>query len=296
MNELIETENVKIEDMIYEFRGKQVMIDRDLAKLYQVETRVLIQKVKRNVERFPIEFCFQLSNEEFLNWKSQIVMSKNDNIGLRRNPYAFTEQGVAMLSAILKSDVAIHISIEIINAFVAMRHYVGNNGYRLSNAESKIIEHDTRIKLLEETFNKFKEKENTNEVYYNGETYNAYSRIIDIFNKAKNELIIIDSYADKIVLDIIRKIKVKVFLITKDSDRLSNLDIEKYKSEYDNLKVIRNNSFHDRYFISDKKDVYHSGASINNAGTKTFSINKLTDIIVIKEFVNEVLNIIKSNE
>jgi hypothetical protein len=296
MNELIETENVKIEDMIYEFRGKQVMIDRDLAKLYQVETRVLIQKVKRNVERFPIEFCFQLSNEEFLNWKSQIVMSKNDNIGLRRNPYAFTEQGVAMLSAILKSDVAIHISIEIINAFVAMRHYVGNNGYRLSNAESKIIEHDTRIKLLEETFNKFKEKENTNEVYYNGETYNAYSRIIDIFNKAKNELIIIDSYADKIVLDIIRKIKVKVFLITKDSDRLSNLDIEKYKSEYDNLKVIRNNSFHDRYFILDKKDVYHSGASINNAGTKTFSINKLTDIIVIKEFVNEVLNIIKSNE
>lgn len=113
MNELTIKEDIKIENMIYEMRGKQVMIDRDLATLYQIETRVLIQKVKRNIKRFPSSFCFQMTKQEFLDWKSQVVISKNDKIGLRRPSYVFTEQGVAMLSAVINTNVAIEISVKI---------------------------------------------------------------------------------------------------------------------------------------------------------------------------------------
>ena len=127
MNEIINKEPIIIENMIFEIRGIQVMIDRDLANLYQIETRVLNQKVKRNIERCPSSFCFQMTEYEFINWKSQIVMSENDKIGLRRPPYVFTEQGVAMLSAIINTDVSINISVKIINTFVSMRIYISNN-------------------------------------------------------------------------------------------------------------------------------------------------------------------------
>jgi len=284
MNELTINE-LNIENMIYEIRGKQVMLDSDLAKLYQVETKNLNKAVNRNIERFPQEFMFRLTIEEYNILRFQIGTS-NIKGGRRYLPYVFTEQGVAMLASVLNSSVAIKTSIKIMNAFVAMRHYIGNSEYRLSNVEIKVLEHDKDIKLLQVAFQKFNEKEAINEIYQSGHIYDAYSRIIDIFNKAKKGLIIIDSYADKTLLDMIKDLTCNVILITKDNNKLKELDITKYNSQYHNLKVVYNDTFHDRYFILDKEKIYHSGASINHAGLRTFSINIMEDDIV-KEILIE---------
>lgn len=292
MNEVIVSEKLNIEDIIYEVRGKQVMIDRHLASLYNIETRVLIQKYKRNIERFPTDFCFQMTDIEFKNWKSQIVMSSSDKIGLRRPPYVFTEQGVAMLSAIINSNVAISTSIKIINAFVSMRKYISNNLIEQKYINNQVLKNTEDIKLLQESFKRFEDKKIINEIYFNGMIYDAYSKIIDIMNEARDELIIIDAYTDKKVLDMISKLKVKVILITKEHNNLSKLDLEKYHQEYHNLDVIYNNTFHDRYIIIDKSIVYHLGTSINNAGSKTFSINILTDKFVIDSLLDKITKII----
>jgi len=290
MNEIIEKEDIKIEDMIYEFRGVQVMLDRHLAMLYNVETKVFMQSVKRNLNKFPENFMFQLTYEEFLDWRSQFVTSKNDLIGLRRPPYAFTEYGIAMLSGILRSEIAVKTSIAIINAFVNMRHFLleNQNIYKsITNMSNKLIEHDTKINYL---FSKFDKKE---QLFLQGEVYDAYSSFISILKEANDEIIIIDSYADITFLDLIRNINCNITLITKNSNRLSDIEIDKYNSQYNNLKVFRNNSFHDRYFIIDRKIIYHSGTSINNAGDKTFMITKLNDEFIINSILNNVLNIIK---
>ena len=289
-NELLKIDEKDIENKIYEIRGVQVMLDSDLAELYKCTngTKDINKAVKRNIERFPNNFMFQLTNEEFNNLRFQIGTS-NIKGGRRYKPYVFTEHGVAMLSSVLHSKTAINISIKIINAFVKMRHYLIENKdiYKsLNNINVKLLEHDEKINKI---FNRFEPKEN---LYLKGQIYDAYSKIIDIFKLAKEELIIIDSYADKTLLDMISKFKVKVILITKDSERLSELDIEKYNCQYNNLKVIRNNTFHDRYFIIDKKEIYHSGSSINHAGNGTFSINKLEDEFIIKILLNKIGGII----
>ena len=272
MNEVIEKED--IENMIYEIRGVQVMLDRDLARLYHVETKAFMQAVKRNKKRFPSNFMFQLSYDEFLIWRSQFVTSKNDIKGLRRPPYAFTEQGVAMLSSILHSNTAINTSISIIDAFVKMRHllFENNNVYKsITIINNKLIDHDDKLDYL---FSKFDIKE---QLFLPNTEYDAYSSFISIFKEAKEELVIIDSYADTTILDIIKKLNCNVFLITKDNDRLSNNEIKRYNKQYHNLTIIRNNDFHDRYFIIDQKKIYQSGTSINNAGEKIFSINLIED-------------------
>ncbi len=279
MQEIIENGQI-IENMIYEIRGKQVMLDRDLAKLYEVETRSLLQGVKRNMERFPKEFCFQMTMEEFDFWKSQIVMSKNDKKGLRRPPYVFTEQGVAMLAGVLKSPRAIAISIGIINTFVAMRRYFSSYLTGQEYVLAQVQKNTEDIKLLQESFKKFDEKKIVNEIYFNGQIYDAYSKLIDIFKEAKEELIIIDNYADKSVLDITRTLSCDVILITKRNACLSQTEINKYQKQYHNLTVVFDASFHDRYFIIDSKKVYHCGTSINHVGSKTFSINLLEDEVV----------------
>ena len=154
----IKEKQVHIVDIIYEIRGKKVMIDRDLARLYQVETRTLNQRVKRNIERFPNSFCFQMTEDEFLNWKSQIVMSNNDKIGLRRPPYVFTEQGVAMLSAIISTDVAIEVSIRIMNAFVEIKKYVSSSLIDQRYINNQVLKNTEDIRLLQEYFNNIKKK------------------------------------------------------------------------------------------------------------------------------------------
>ena len=292
MNDIILNKEEKLTNLIYEIRGKQVMLDRDLAKLYKIETRVLIQKFKRNIERFPEEFCFQLDQNEFLNWRSQNVMSNNDKLGLRRPPYVFTEQGVAMLSAILNSEVAIEVSIAIINAFVAMRKYIGANLIEQKYINNLVLEDHDKIQVLEESFQKLEEKRKDSEIYFDGQIYDAYSKILNIFKSAKKELIIIDSYADNTLLDIIKRLNVKVTIITKPNNLLTKQDLEKYNKQYHNLTVKHDNTFHDRYFILDNDTVYHCGASINRIGYKTFSVTLISDSDICESLMKKILKII----
>ena len=262
-----------IENLIYEIRGKQVMLDSDLARLYKCTngTKDINKAVKRNLERFPERFMFQLTNTEYQTLKFQIGTSSIKG-GRRYNPYVFTEQGVAMLSAILKSEIAVEISIKIMDAFVAMRKYIGNNLVEHQNLYDLVLEDHNRINKLEDTFQKFEEKRKVHEIYFDGQIYDAYSKILDIFNSAKEEVIIVDNYADKTLLDIIKNLTIKVTIITKKNNLLKEQMIAKYNEEYHNLIVKYSNRFHDRYFILDNKVVYHCGTSVNRIGYKTFSI------------------------
>ena len=262
-----------IENLIYEIRGKQVMLDSDLARLYKCTngTKDINKAVKRNLERFPERFMFQLTNTEYQTLKFQIGTSSIKG-GRRYNPYVFTEQGVAMLSAILRSEIAVEISIKIMDAFVAMRKYIGNNLVEHQNLYDLVLEDHNRINKLEDTFQKFEEKRKVHEIYFDGQIYDAYSKILDIFNSAKEEVIIVDNYADKTLLDIIKNLTIKVTIITKKNNLLKEQMIAKYNEEYHNLIVKYSNRFHDRYFILDNKVVYHCGTSVNRIGYKTFSI------------------------
>ena len=294
MNEIIEKD--KVENLIYEIRGKQVMLDSDLANLYECAngTKDINKAVKRNIERFPDDFYFQLTQEEYENLKFQNGTSKLiKHGGVRKIPYVFTEQGVAMLSSVLKTKIAAEVSVRIMRAFVKMRHYINNNENRLSNVEMKVIEHDKNIRLLQESFDKLSEKRKKSEIYFKGQIYDAYSKIIDIFNETKQELIIIDTYADKKLLDIIKELNFNVIIITKKNNLLSKESIEKYNEQYNNLKVIYDNTFHDRYFIIDNQKVYHCGTSINRIGHKTFSINSIEDKEVIYPLRNKIKKLIQ---
>ena len=300
-NDLIESD-IKIENMIYEIRGVQVMLDSDLALLYECAngTKSINLAVKRHSNKFPERYMFKLNNEEskIIWFQIETKYGKLETRGGKySNPYVFTESGVAMLATVLRTKVAEEISIKIMDAFVAMRHHLINNKdiyQSLTNINNKLIYHENLLlnhnEKFNEIFSKFDKKE---QLFISGQTYDAYSCLLTIFKYAKKELIIIDSYADNTVLDMIRKLNCRVILITKNSDRLNETDITKYNSQYNNLVVIRNNSFHDRYFIVERKNIYHSGTSINNAGTKTFSINKLEDIIIIETLLKKVEDIIK---
>ena len=283
----------EIENLIYEVRGKQVMLDSDLARLYECAngTKDINKAVKRNIERFPENFMFQLTDEEYDNLRFQSGTSKVRG-GRRYNPYVFTEQGVSMLSSVLHSEIAIKMSIQIINTFVIMRKYISNNLIEQKYINTLVLEHDSEIKLLKESFSKIEEKRKITEIYFNGQIYDAYSKIQDIFKSATKKLVIIDAYADKILLDIIKRLNIEVIIITKKDNLLTHQDIAKYNKQYHNLKVVFNNSFHDRYFIIDEKVVYHCGASINRIGYKTFSINLISDIDVCKSLICKVNKII----
>ena len=271
-------EKLDIKNMIYEIRGKQVMIDSDLAKLYQVETKVFMQSVKRNIKRFPENFMFQLDNEEYLSLRSQIVTSNRG--GRRYKPYVFTEQGVSMLASILHSNFAIEISINIINTFVEMRKYISSSLLEQKYINNLVLEHDNDIKILKEAFNNFKEK--NNHIFFEGQIYDAYSLMLDIFNRSKDEIIIIDNYVDKCLLDILSKTNKKVKVIT---NKYNNEDYLKYKEEYSNVGLIINNNFHDRFIIIDKNILYHCGASFKDLGNKCFCISKVDD----NEYLDELI-------
>lgn len=286
-------DEIKIENLIYNIRGKQVMLDSDLAKLYQCRngTKSINLARKRNIDRFPDDFCFQLTEEEYGNLKFQFETSSLDNYGgIRKLPYVFTEECVAMLSSVLRTEIASKISINIMRAFVKMRKYLKENIIEQVLINEMVLKHDKDIKLLQEIFDKLEESKN--QIFFDGQVYDSYSKIIDIMSMAKKELIIIDGYSDKVVLDMISKLKVNVMLIIKTKSLLSKLDIEKYNKQYNNLNIVYNDTFHDRYFIIDKKIIYHCGTSINYIGNKTFSINKLEDEVVNKSLINKINNII----
>lgn len=293
MDTIIKSNTIKIEDIIYKIRGKQVMLSSDVAKLYQVETKRINEVIKRNIKRFPESFCFQLNNEELdiLCLRSQFAtLNKSNNLrggNIKYLPYVLTEHGIMMLSGLLKSDIAIKVNIQIINAFVEMRKYLSNNNIenRLYNIETKIIEYDNNFKIL---FDKFDSKTNSN-IYFEGQTYDSYSLLRDILNSSKNNIIIIDNYLDKSVLDILKETNKKIIFIT---NKYNNRDYEKYKSQYDNITLKISNSFHDRYIIIDNQTLYHSGASFKDLGKKCFNINKIEESKIINSLLEEISELI----
>ncbi len=288
MNEIVLKKEENIENLIYEIRGKQVMLDSDLAKLYQVETKRINEAVSRNKEKFPERFYFRITEKEYDSLKSQIATSKG---GSRKGHSVSTEQGVAMLATILKSKIATQVSIAIMDAFVAMRKYISSNFIEQKYINNMVLEHDSKIKLLQHSFDKLEEKQKINDIYFDGQIYDAYSKIFDIFKHTKKELIIIDSYADNTILDIIKRLNIKVTIITRKNNLLTVQDIEKYNKQYHNLTVKFDSTFHDRYFILDNKTIYHCGASINRIGYKTFSITLIKDKLVTNVLINRVKEI-----
>ena len=274
-------EELNIENMIYEIRGKQVMLDSDLAKLYECKngTKSINLAVNRNVKKFPNDFYFQLTNNETENLRFHFeTSSSTTNYGGKRyNPYAFTEQGVAMLATVLHTPVAAEVSVNIMRSFVKMRKYISVNLIEQDNMKNMLIKHDNEIKLLQESFSKLEEKEKINHIFYDGQIYDAYSLLIDIFKEAEKEIIIIDNYADKSILDMITNLNVRVTIVTRKFNLLKDIDIKKYNRQYHNLKVIYSDKFHDRFIILDKKVLYHSGASYKDLGNKCFAITKMED-------------------
>ena len=282
INDLIEKENIRIENMIYEIRGKQVMLDSDLAKLYHVETKRINEAVKNNMEKFPERFSWKLTGEESESFLVENFDQNLETRGGRYNcPRVFTEQGVAMLATILKSKVATQVSIRIMDAFVAMRKYISTE---LMEHNKMLINHENRLTLLENVFDNFKEE--TNHIFFEGQIYDAYSLMRKIFEKAEESIVIIDNYVDKNILDILSKTSRNVTLIT---NKYNNVDYEKYKEQYNNIAIVVNNSFHDRFIILDKKVLYHSGASFKDLGKKCFAITKIES----KEILDSLLDKLK---
>ena len=288
---LVIVDNKEIQSMIYTFRGRQVMIDRDLAYLYNVETKALNQAVKRNINRFPESFRFQISDDE----KDELVTNCDRFKTLKHsslNPYAYTEQGIAMLSAVLRSDVAVEVSIKIMNSFVEMRKFLLSNREmfaRLDRVELKQLETD---KKLEEVFDYIATtKEVKQKIFFNGQIYDAFSLMVEIVEKAEKELILIDNYVDVNTLNILSKKRkqVDVMIVTSGKGNLTKKDVTKFNSQYPKLTVKINEDFHDRFFIIDRNEVYHIGASIKDAGKKSFGITKLDVEDLTKSLLAKVL-------
>lgn len=292
-NNLTNIEN--IQNLIYTIRGKQVMLDSDVAMFYECETKLINQTRKRNIRRFPEDFCFQLTEKEYETLRSQFVTSKietNNNEerrgGRRYLPYVFTEQGIAMLSPLLNSEIAVQVSISIMRAFVEIRKFIMENApilERLTNVEYKILEHDKNFDKLFNALQKdgnFKQK-----MFFEGQIYDAYSLIIDIIKKANNKIIIIDNYIDDSVLKMLAKKNknVEVMILTSEKSNISKLDVQKFNKEYPVLKVAKTNRFHDRFIIIDSKELYHCGASIKDLGKKCFGINRIEDKNIIDKII-----------
>ena len=291
MNEIIEKEEITIGNMIYEIRGKQVMLDRDLAKLYECinGTKTINLAVKRHIKRFPERFMFQLTKEESEEISSRFQNETLNNSTNSRGsnikylPYAFTEQGVAMLATILRTKVAEEVSIRIMDTFVEMRKYINNNIIEQTYINKIVIKDHERINLLEETFNKLEEKNKRNSIFFEGQIYDAYSLLIDILNKSNKEIIIVDNYAGKELLDILKDMNKDITIVSKN---INNELINKYLSQYQNITFIHNNSFHDRFIIIDNKILYHCGSSFKDLGKKCFGINMIDDKFIINNILD----------
>lgn len=278
------------------------MLDSDLAMLYQVETKVFNQAVKRNRARFPDNFRFQLSKDEYEDLRSQFVTSKendaNDNKkgGRRYLPYAFTEQGIAMLSAILRSDVAIQVSINIMNAFVEMRRFIANNALlfeRISNVELKQLAYQKQTdEKLEQIFEYISEhEESSQKVFFNGQIYDAFSLIVRLIQKAEKEITLIDGYVDVGTLNLLAKKNesVSVTVYTYPRTRLSSIDVANFNAQYPALEVKCTSVFHDRFLILDGKTAYHIGASLKDAGKKTFGITLINDERITRDILQRLV-------
>ena len=283
MNDIISNNN--IENMIYEIRGMQVMLDSDLAKLYHCKngTKDINKAVKRNINRFPNDFYFKLTEEERNILRFQIGTANNMS---RTLPYVFTEQGVAMLASVLHTEIAEETSVRIMRAFVKMRHLLINNQNVLPNRllllEDKV---DSNTKRIDELFNKFSNNDiNSQYTFYKGAFYDTYSLFLDILFKGVNEIIIIDNYAGHELLDMIKDVNKKIIIISKN---INNKLKEKYEEQYHNVAFIYNDTIHDRYIILDRKRLFYSGMSFKDMGKSTFSITEFDNKEEIDAFIDK---------
>ena len=276
-NLIIDLKNV--EKRIFTIRGKQVMIDRDLAELYAVQSKRINEQMKRNINRFPLRFCFQLSVNEL----NELVANCDRFYKLKHStslPYAFTEQGVAMLSAVLKSEIAVKVSIQIIDAFVEMKKALNQNNlidFRIDKLDRKQLEADEKFEQLFKALEDGELKPDTG-IFYDGQIFDAYSFISDIIRKEDKSIILIDNYVDDSVLTLLckRKDDVKIKLYTKTISNQLKLDCAKFNSQFDNLEVNLFAEAHDRFLIIDEKGLYHIGASLKDLGKKWFAFSKMS--------------------
>ena len=286
MNEMAEIKD--IESKIYNIRGAEVMLDSDLARQYQCAngTKSINLAVKRNKDRFPSDFYFQLNEEEYNQICGFNLKLQNNKI--RSLPYVFTEQGVAMLATIIRTDVAATVSIDIMRAFVRMRNYIKYNDQLLPRKylllEEKVYNNTKRI---DELFDKFNPKVITkNSIFFQNDIYDAYSVLMKIFKLSEGEIIIIDNYAGKELFDILRIIHKKIIIISSHIDETLK---KKYLKQYNNVLFIKNDSYHDRFIIIDRKMVFHSGASFKDLGKKCFAINEIENKIENDKLINDVI-------
>ncbi len=293
MDKITDISKETIQNKIYTIRGLQVMLDKDLAELYKVETKVFNQAVKRNIERFPEHFRFQLTQDEYENLRSQFATSSLED-SLRSQivtlesqrgkhtkylPYAFTEQGVAMLSAVLRSTIAIQVSIKIIDTFVQMKKLISENSLiyqRLDLIEQKQYKTDDKVNMI---LNAIEDKsiKPKQGIFYDGQVYDAYIFVSDLIKSAKKDIILIDNYIDESVLTLLskREQNISVTIYTKNITKQLQLDLEKYNAQYSKIELKKFTSSHDRFMIIDEKEVYHIGASLKDLGKKWFAFSKL---------------------
>ncbi|MEC4293809.1 ORF6N domain-containing protein [Adlercreutzia shanghongiae] len=292
MNDFVELAGVKVElrSLIYTVRGQQVMLDRDLAALYGVETKAFNQAVKRNEGRFPSRFRFRLTASEAENLRSQIVTSSWG--GTRYLPYAFTEQGVAMLSAVLRSDRAIEVSIGIMDAFVEMRRSIMRSAglsQRMSALEGRQLEHE---RVSDERFEKIfgyleASAVPTQRIFYEGETFDAFVLLSSIVRKAEEEIVLVDGYIDAATLNVLAKKKenVRCAVVTYPGRGFAKEDLAAFEWQHGPLAVAESRSFHDRFLVLDGREAYHVGASLKDAGKRAFALSRLEDPAMVANLV-----------
>ncbi len=292
--EVVQVPNVQIRNMIYMVRGEQVMLDSDLASLYGVETRTLNQAVTRNPNRFPERFCFRLTKDEADDLKSQFVISSADGWGGRRRslPRVFTEQGVSMLSAVLRSDTAIEVSIRIMDAFVEMRRFIADNAQmleRISTIELRQLEYQ---KCTDERFERIFDYMDAHEepiqrVFFDGQVWDAFELLTSFVLRAKREIVLVDGYVDTGTLNVLAKkhSDVRVTIWTHPKTRLTQRDVDTFNAQYPKLEVRHTETFHDRFLILDGTEAYLVGASLKDAGKKTFGIARIEDEKIVRSIL-----------
>lgn len=292
MNNLITEKNIK--SMIYEIRGNKVMLDSDLAKLFKCTngSKDIKRPVKRNLDKFPEGYFYQLSKDEYKNLRCQFGTSSLNNYGgTRYLPYVFTDKGILMLATILRTPIAIKVSIDIIETFVRMRSFIVNNEEvfrRLSISENKIIEHDGK---LNEIMDKLQNKEFKEKVFFDGEFYDAHSLIVDIIKSSREEIIVVDNYIDKNILDLLvnKNNNVSIIIVSKNKD--ISKDIERFNKQYSKVIYKYLKEDHDRFIIIDKKRLYHIGASLKDLGNKWFAISLIEDNTYLEIILNKIGNL-----
>ena len=293
---IVDSTEEKIENLIHYIRGQQVMIDSDLALLYNVETKRLNESVKRNSKRFPESFCFQLTEDEYADLKSQFATSNTENTsskgGRRYLPYVFTEPGIAMLSAVLRSDAAIQVSVNIVNAFVKMRRFLAENALMFDKLNSLELNQLQYQKESNEKFDQIfayisEHEEVGQKIFFEGQIYDAFSLLVSLVGKAEKSIVLIDNYVDVGTLNILAKKEdgVDVTIYTVRRTRLASQDIANFNSQYPTLTVNYTGVFHDRFLIIDEETAYHIGVSIKDAGKKCFGISRIEDVGIVSDIL-----------